>query len=349
MHCTWVHQVHLNVAAGWIAGLGAACLLLMPAAMNQNPKAKRAAAALFGIAGLLLVSILVRSWFSAGDGGIGLTGIVRCMGNHCESKLWFSIPHAPSSIVMLALVGLGAGFAAIGLLIHTGVMVLRGTPDSARLSGTTIALGVTMVAAIAFLLRIASDSHSGLNVSWAGFTCMAASIGGTIAIALLVRPLTIGIPAIAYAAPPPHAGGMQPIPAYPLTMQSGMTRMHGHVFLAPGRLYFICVKQGGAWMDAIGHSLGGAIGGALVGLAMPTVGGAPTIYDEAQLHQAVAQMPGSLVMDAPQIQQIKQTWAWRLIRFNGRKFGLPNGLGRDLKAALGPWARYHQVKTVGFA
>jgi len=318
--------------------------------MNQNPKAKRAAAVLFGIAGVLLVSILVRSWLSADGGGVGLTGIVRCMSNHCESKLWIAIPHAPSSIVMLSLVGLGAGFAAVGLLIHTGVMVLRGTPDSARLASTNIALGVTVVVALVFLLRIASESHSGLHVSWAGFACMVACIGGTVAITQLVRPLAIGIPAIAYAPPPPpQAGGAQPIPAYPLTMQSGMTRMHGHVFLAPGRLYFICVKQGGAWMDAIGHSLGGAIGGALVGLAMPTVGGAPAIYDEAQLHQAVSQMPGSLVMDAPQIQQIKQTWAWRLIRFNGRKFGLPNGLGRDLKAALGPWARYHQVKTVGFA
>jgi hypothetical protein len=132
-------------------------------------------------------------------------------------------------------------------------------------------------------------------------------------------------------------------------MQSGMTRMHGHVFLAPGRLYFVCVKQGGAWMAAIGTGLGGAIGGALVGLAMPTVGGAPVIYDEAQLHNAVSTMPGSLVMEAQRIQQIKQTMMWRLIRFNGQKFGLPNGLGRELKAALGPWARYHQVKTVGFA
>ena len=73
-----------------------------------------------------------------------------------------------------------------------------------------------------------------------------------------------------------------------------MTRMHGHVFLAPGRLYFVCIKQGGAWMAAIGQGLGGAVGGALVGLAMPTVGGAPAIYDEAQLHTAVSQMPGSL-------------------------------------------------------
>jgi hypothetical protein len=59
-------------------------------------------------------------------------------------------------------------------------------------------------------------------------------------------------------------------------------------------------------------------------------------------------MPGSVVMDAPQIQMIKQTIWMRLIRANGQRFGLPHGLGGDLKAALGPWARQHAVKTVGF-
>jgi hypothetical protein len=120
------------------------------------------------------------------------------------------------------------------------------------------------------------------------------------------------------------------------------------VFLAQGRLYFVCVKTGGAWIAAIGQNFG-LLGGAIAGLAMPTVNGAPAIYDEVQLHQAVSTMPGSLVMEAHDIQQIKETWAWRLIRANGKKYGLPKGLGRELKAALGPWARHHQVRTVGFA
>ncbi|HEX7701308.1 MAG TPA: hypothetical protein VF403_11310, partial [Kofleriaceae bacterium] len=169
-------------------------------------------------------------------------------------------------------------------------------------------------------------------------------------VAPLIMPMTPAVYAPPMAMPMSHAGpSTQPIPAFPLTMQEGMNRMHGHVFLAQGRLYFVCVKTGGAWLAAIGQGVGGLVGGALVGLAMPTVDGAPAIYDETQLHRAVSTMPGSLVMEAHNIQQIKETWAWRLIRANGKKYGLPKGLGRDLKAALGPWARYHQVRTVGFA
>jgi hypothetical protein len=131
-------------------------------------------------------------------------------------------------------------------------------------------------------------------------------------------------------------------------MQLRMTRFHGHMFLAAGRLYFICEKEGGAWMAAIGQGLGGAIGGALVGLAASGPGQAPMVYDEGTLWNAATTMKGSLIMDAPQITQIKETLFWRLIRFGGNTYGLPRGLGKELKAALGPWAKYHNVKTKGF-
>lgn len=134
---------------------------------------------------------------------------------------------------------------------------------------------------------------------------------------------------------------------YPLTLQLGMKRFHGHVFLAPHRLYFVCGKQGGAWAAAIGQSLGGLVGGAIVGLATPRPGEAPQVVDEAMLQQAVATNDGSLIMEATQIEEIKQTIWWRLIRWNGKKFGLPHGLGKDLKTALGAWATHHNVKTKG--
>ena len=134
---------------------------------------------------------------------------------------------------------------------------------------------------------------------------------------------------------------------YPLTMQLGMKRFHGHLFIAPSRLYFVCSKQGGAWAAAIGQGVGGLIGGAIAGLAQPTAGAAPTVIDEAQLARAVAENEGSLIMEPGQIQEIKHTIWWRLIRFDGKKYGLPNGLGKPLKQALGPWAQQHNVKTKG--
>ena len=90
---------------------------------------------------------------------------------------------------------------------------------------------------------------------------------------------------------------------YPLSLQLGMKRFHGHVFLAPGKLYFVCSKQGGAWAAAIGQGLGGAIGGAIAGFAQPMAGQAPPVIDEAQLQQAVAQNAGSVIMDATKIER----------------------------------------------
>ena len=134
---------------------------------------------------------------------------------------------------------------------------------------------------------------------------------------------------------------------YPLTIQEGMKRYAGHVFLAPGRLYFVCAKQGGAWASAIGAGLGGAVGMMIANAASPSAGAAPMIYDEPTLAQAVAQNEGSLIMEAAQIEEIKETIWWRLIRWNGKKFGLPKGLGKPLKTDLGAWAKAHNVKTKG--
>jgi hypothetical protein len=134
---------------------------------------------------------------------------------------------------------------------------------------------------------------------------------------------------------------------YPLSLQLGMKRFHGHLFLGPNRLYFVCQKQGGAWAAALGAGLGGAIGGAIVGLASSGPGQAPVDVEEAHVAHAVATNEGSLIMEASQIEEIKETIWWRLIRWNGKKFGLPNGLGKPLKADLGQWAKYHNVKTKG--
>ncbi len=134
---------------------------------------------------------------------------------------------------------------------------------------------------------------------------------------------------------------------YPLTMQLGMKRFHGHVFLAPGKLYFVCSKMGGAWAAAIGQGLGGLVGAAIVAAATPKPGEAPPVIDEAALQDAVARQEGSLVMEASKIEVIKHTLWWRLIKWDGKKFGLPNGLSKPLKVALGEWAKTHNVQTKG--
>ncbi len=138
---------------------------------------------------------------------------------------------------------------------------------------------------------------------------------------------------------------MNPMVPYPLTMQLGIKRLYGHVFLAPGRLYFICNKS--SKLAAIGQGIGGLIGGAIAAAAVGKPGEAPPVIDEQTLQQAVAENEGSMIMDASQIEEIKETLWWRLIKFGGKKYGLPHGLGKPLKQALGPWATAHNVKTKG--
>lgn len=135
---------------------------------------------------------------------------------------------------------------------------------------------------------------------------------------------------------------------YPLTIQLGMKRFHGHVFLGRDRLYFVCAKQGGAWAAAIGQSVGGLVGAAIASAATGGPGQAPQgAFDEPTLERAVAEHDGSLIMDAAKLEEIKETMWWRIIRFDGKKYGLPRGLGKDLKQALGSWARQNNVKTKG--
>jgi hypothetical protein len=134
---------------------------------------------------------------------------------------------------------------------------------------------------------------------------------------------------------------------YEITLQQGMKRYHGHLFLAPGRLYFVCSKTGGAWAAAIGQGLGGLVGAAIAVAAQPKAGEAPPVVDEAALTEAVAKHEGSLIMEASKIEVIKHTLWMRVLRWDGKKFALPNGLSKPLKAALGAWAKTHNVQTKG--
>ena len=324
--------------------------MLKAARMNLQPKHR--AAILFGIAGVLLIALFTRNWISADDGGLGLTGMKRCMAHGCQGMSWFSAPHVPASLILVSTLGLIAGCLAIALLAHAGAMVLQGRAQEIQPNRVNGALAITIVVGVIFMIRIFSETHAGLHVGWSSVVALLACTSGLVAMVKLVEPLrtaSLAVQAYSVGAAPGFTAPGQAIRAFPLSMQLGMTRFHGHMFLAPGRIYFLCVKQGGAWLAVAGAALGGAVGGALMGIAASGVSGAPQIYDEATLHQYAAQMPGSVVWEASQIQSIKQTIWMRVIRANGQRFGLPQGLGSDLKAAIGPWARQHQVKTIGFA
>ena len=150
------------------------------------------------------------------------------------------------------------------------------------------------------------------------------------------------------SAQPPMQLVAPPMTPFPLAMQISMKRYYGHVFLGAGRLYFVCGRKGGVWAAAIGQGLGGALGGAIVAMATPGAGAAPTnVVDEATVMQAMAANEGSLILEAKDLSMIKHTIFWRLFKWQGKTVGLPQGMSKELRAALKQWAAYHNVPTKG--
>ena len=149
--------------------------------------------------------------------------------------------------------------------------------------------------------------------------------------------------------PPPQqwqqpAASLKP---FPLIMQQRLTRLTGHMFVAPTRLYFICESQKGGLAMAIGQGVGGLIGGAIAGMFTPTPGQAAPVIDEAMLMQAAHEKPGSVVMEPAQIKAIKETWMWRAIWWNGQTYALPKGLSKELNSELAMWCQANNVKNAG--
>ncbi|MFT3697907.1 MAG: hypothetical protein QM831_32505 [Kofleriaceae bacterium] len=313
-------------------------------------KSKHVAITLFALAGLILVATFTKAWFTTPGGGLGFTGMKECYEGHCESRFWFDIPQAPRGLTWICILGIVTGGAAVGLLVHTAAMTLQDRPRDVKLGNVNGALWAAGAVGMCLLLRIFVENHSGLSVGWGAYLAFVSIAASLIVVKLYVSPANHkAIDAIYAQQPvPQYVTSNAMLRGYPLSMQHGMNRMHGHLFVAPNRLYFICVKQGGAWLAVAGQALGGAVGGALAGMAQPGVGNAPA-YDEPTVAQYAHQMAGSEVMEPSNIQEIKQTIFWRLIRANGKKFGLPAGMSRELRAALGPWGRQNGVRTTGFA
>lgn len=134
---------------------------------------------------------------------------------------------------------------------------------------------------------------------------------------------------------------------YPIIMQQRLTRLTGQMFLAPTRLFFICESTKGGMAVAIGRGVGGLIGGAIAAFGAPTPGQAPIVFDEPTLYRAAHERPGSLIMEPPQIRQIKHTLWWRGIWFDGKTYGLPEGLSKDLRHELGLWCQANGVRSKG--
>ena len=155
--------------------------------------------------------------------------------------------------------------------------------------------------------------------------------------------------------PPQQAAGPGSMRPYPLIMHRGMTRLTGHMVVAPMRLFFICSSTKGGLATALGKGIASGVGG-LVGAAAGAIvqgagaqafGAVDAVYDEPTLHRAAQENEGSLVMEPPQIKAIKDTFWTHALWFNGLTYAFRSDLGKELKYELGFWCQHHNVKHAG--
>ena len=144
--------------------------------------------------------------------------------------------------------------------------------------------------------------------------------------------------------PPPLFGSLRP---YPVVFHLGMTRLTGQLCVAPARLYFICESNKGGLAVALGKGLGGIVGAAIEASGTTTPGQMAGALDEAALYQLAQQHPGSVVMDAQRITQMKDTWLTHAIWFNGDTYAIRCTLDKELKLELGHFCQAYNIKHAG--
>jgi hypothetical protein len=152
--------------------------------------------------------------------------------------------------------------------------------------------------------------------------------------------------------PPQPQSSMRP---YPLVLHQRLTRLTGHIVVAPARLFFVCSSNKGGLTAAIGKGIGAGVGGIIGGVvgavvegsAAQAFGAVNAVYDEPTLFRAVQEAQGSLVMEPHQVKQIKDTFWTHGIWFNGLTYAIRSSLDKELKRELGLWCQQHNVKQAG--
>ncbi len=158
-----------------------------------DPRLKAAGLAILASGTVLLLGALTKSWFVASgkEGGLGLLGIEACRRGVCQSVSWFDVPRVPSQIAIFATTALIACAATIAMLLHTGVMLLRGEPERVRLGFLAPALGCAVLGAGAFVSTLAfGDAARGITLGWSTVVTFAGLLATAITALVMVRPLT---------------------------------------------------------------------------------------------------------------------------------------------------------------
>ncbi|MBL0047106.1 MAG: hypothetical protein IPP32_03305 [Bacteroidetes bacterium] len=136
--------------------------------------------------------------------------------------------------------------------------------------------------------------------------------------------------------------------AYTIKLSNGRNTFLGKLIIADNALYFLCSSKGNALLESAGRSIGGLSGYVIKALADPSTSGElPSEINETELVNFASQLPNSIVFEANKIEKIQDTWLVKMIKWDGKKIGVPSGFSKSLKAELIPWSLKHGIATKG--
>lgn len=133
--------------------------------------------------------------------------------------------------------------------------------------------------------------------------------------------------------------------AYPFVITKKMKTYHGNLVIGDKALYFFSSGKVNVLKAGILKSESKELNAIVNGRKNDEYDG-PKAMEE--LNKAIAESEDNIKFDAHKIDKIQQNWLMKKIGYDGKTIGLPNGISKELKEALKPWAQKNGVKTVGF-
>lgn len=133
--------------------------------------------------------------------------------------------------------------------------------------------------------------------------------------------------------------------AYPFVITRKMKTYHGNLIIGEKALYFISSGKVNVLKAGILKSENLEFKSIIKGEKDDDYDG-PQVMEE--LDKVIAESEDNMKFEAHKIDKIQQNWLMKKIGYEGKTYGLPNGISKELKEELKPWAQKNSVKTVGF-
>ncbi len=146
---------------------------------------------------LLLIAMVTKGWAGASEGrfdiGAGLFGFEGCRGGECESMEWDRAAKRldiPSDVSTFRILGMIAGFLAIGGMAAAGGMALSGNLGKIPVKPIQGIMGAAAGSLTYFAMRLwMSDDDVNFGPSWGAFVGIGGLIGAGVVLRTKLAPL----------------------------------------------------------------------------------------------------------------------------------------------------------------